>query len=279
MISRKLLFGLCIGLFSCCALQAQDGFFSGWLTRSDQAKSEQPSWMTPLVTVTPRLEQEFRSDFLVEQMPTGNDLINYDGGKGLELIPWDRVELLFNVPPYIEHNNPGSAAGDINGFGDVSFLQKFRLFSGNKEHGDYILTVFLGESVPTGSWKNGARAGAITPTLAGGKGFGNFDVQSTFGYGIPTDELHKTGHVLAWNTAFQYHLSEVLWPEFEINSSFYKQGENDGKKQTFLTPGIIFGRFTIRGHLRMAVGAGFEIAATHFHTYNHATVLTVRFPF
>jgi hypothetical protein len=52
-------------------LQAQDGFFSGWFDRSDQAKADQPSWMTPLVAVTPRLEQEFRADFLIEEMPPG----------------------------------------------------------------------------------------------------------------------------------------------------------------------------------------------------------------
>lgn len=236
--------------------------------------------MTPLVTVTPRLEQEFRSDFLVEEMATGNDLINYGGGKGLELIPWDRVELLFNVPPYIEHNNPApNNPATINGFGDVSFLQKFRILSANKEHGDYILTVFLGESVPTGSWKNGGRGGAITPTLAAGKGFGNFDVQSTFGYGVPTSELIKTGHAMAWNTTFQWHISDVFWPELEDNATFYQHGENDGHIQNFLTPGIILGRFSIKGHLKMAVGAGFQIATTQFHTYNHETVLTVRFPF
>jgi hypothetical protein len=63
MISRTLLFGLCVGFLACCALEAQDGSFSGWFERSDQAKADQPSWMTP------RLEQEFRSDFRVEQPP------------------------------------------------------------------------------------------------------------------------------------------------------------------------------------------------------------------
>jgi hypothetical protein len=30
----------------------------GWFATSDAAKEEQPHWMTPVVTVTPRLEQE-----------------------------------------------------------------------------------------------------------------------------------------------------------------------------------------------------------------------------
>jgi hypothetical protein len=39
------------------------------------------------------------------------------------------------------------------------------------------------------------------------------------------------------------------------------------------------GRFKIHGRVLASVGAGFQIAVTEFHTYNHATVLTVRFPF
>jgi hypothetical protein len=74
---------------SCCALRAQDGFFSDWLDRSDQAKADQPHWMTPLVTVTPRLEQELRSD----------------------------LELLFNLPPYLVHNAKRCS---------LSFLSPFR---------------------------------------------------------------------------------------------------------------------------------------------------------
>jgi len=94
-MKKTLLPALAAACIFCCALNAQDGFFSGWLQRSDQAKADQPHWMTPLATVTPRLEQGFRTDFLVEQMPTGDDLVNFGNTKGLELIPYERVELLF----------------------------------------------------------------------------------------------------------------------------------------------------------------------------------------
>jgi hypothetical protein len=109
----KPMFAPLTALLFCGALHAQDGFFDAWLQRSDQAKADQPHWMTPLATVTPRLEQEFRTDFLVEQMPTGDDLVNFGNTKGLELIPYERVELLFNVPPYIEHNNPKILDGSL----------------------------------------------------------------------------------------------------------------------------------------------------------------------
>src|SRR5437016_6552585 len=87
-------------------LAAQNGLSSDWFRRSGRAKADQPHWITPLATVTPRLEQEFRADFFIQPMQTGDDLLNLGGGKGLELIPTERVELLFNVPPYLEHNSP-----------------------------------------------------------------------------------------------------------------------------------------------------------------------------
>jgi len=270
---------LSLALFLCAICRsapAQDGLFGGWFDRSDQAKEDQPHWMTPLATVTPRLEQEFRTDFLVEQMPTGDELVNLDNGKGLELIPSEHVELLFNLPPYLEHNNPKIH----DGFGDVSFVGKYRLLSGNEQNGNYILTVFLGATAPTGTYTNGAKGGVITPTIAAGKGWGRFDVQSTAGAGFPTSHENTIGHAIAWNTAFQYHIPEAkMWPELEVNSTFWKDGTLDGHKQTFLTPGLIFGRFRLHGRLAMAVGGGFQIAGTHYHQYNHAGVFTVRFPF
>src|SRR5947209_13240536 len=141
--------------------QAQNGFCAQWFDRSDRAKADQPRWMTPIVTVTPRLEQEFRSDFVVQPFADGNPTVNFGNGKGVELIPYERVEVIVNVPPYLEHN--GSAVHD--GFGDVSFLGKYRIVARPEDRGNYIFTAFLGASIPTGSYSNGARAGVITPTI------------------------------------------------------------------------------------------------------------------
>jgi len=178
-----------------------------------------------------------------------------------------------NIPPYLEHSS-----SVYDGFGDVSFLGKYRLVARPEDRGNYVFTAFLGASVPTGSYSNGARAGLITPTIAAGKGWGDFDVQSTLSVGLPTSNTDIIGHAVGWNTAFQYHVS-VFWPEVELNSTWWKGGTLDARHLTFVTPGVILGRIPLYRRVRLAFGGAVQIATTHYHPYGHAYVFTVRFPF
>jgi hypothetical protein len=250
------------------------GWVGRWLGRVTATQAAQPHWMTPVATVTPRLEQEFRFDALHQGTSTGN-VTSLDGGKGLELIPTRNTELLINLPPYLLHENPSIP----DGWGDVSFLMKYRFLSRNEEHGAAIVTGFLGGSVPTGSHKNGSISAVVTPTLAAGKGWGKFDVQATLGGTFPVDSVDVLGHEVISNNAFQYHILKQLWPELEINSTFWSGGAHDGKKQTFVTPGVVLGRFPIHKRFAIVAGAGFQIATTHFHQRNHVFIGTLRMPF
>jgi hypothetical protein len=253
----------------------QDGYFSDWFARVDKTKDEQPHWVTPIATTTPRLEEEYRYDQVWQPNAKGITTDSYDGGKGLELIPFEKVEVIFNVPPYIDHNNPSVR----NGWGDVAFLVKYRLLSANEGHGSYILTAFLGWSLPTGQFSNGALHPVITPTIAYGKGFGNFDLQGTFGAALPTADTSILGRTLTWNNTFQYRVFRKFWPEVELNSTFFQDGKNDGRKQNFVTPGLVMGRFRLVGRVGFTVGAGYQIATTQFHSTNHNAILSIRFPF
>jgi hypothetical protein len=47
---------------SSTSASAQDGFFADWFNMVSKTQAEQPHWITPLATTTPRLEQEFRYD-------------------------------------------------------------------------------------------------------------------------------------------------------------------------------------------------------------------------
>ncbi len=253
---------------------AQDGFFDEWQKRASESQAEQPHWVTPVATTTPRLEQELRFDLAWREQPDTSELANYGGTKGVELIPTRRTEIIIGVPGYITHT---SAAPD--GFTDMSFLLKYRVLAANEENGAYILTLFLGATIPTGSYRNGNADAVVTPTIAGGKGWGTFDFQSTFGVGIPTAGAATFGHPIAWNTTFQWHMDKRVWPEFEVNSTFWGDGTNEGNKEVFLTPGVVFGRFPIRGRLGFTAGAGYQVAATRFHRYDHNAILTLRMPF
>jgi hypothetical protein len=252
------------------------GFISDWFSMVGKTQAEQPHWVTPLATVTPRLEQEFRYDISRQVQPNGTTVLeNFDGGKGLEVIPEPHIELLLNLPPYLVR----STNGVPDGYGDVSFLMKYRFASANEEHGNYIITAFFGGSIPTGSYTNGTKEGTITPSLALGKGWGNFDAITTIGAVLPVSETAVIGRQIVWNTTLQYRVFRKIWPETEINSTFYSNGPNDGKKQTFVTPGLMLGKFPIWHRLGLTVGTGVQIAATQFHSYNHRYIFTLRLPF
>ncbi len=284
-VARLLSFGL---FAATSAAVAQTGsFIAQYQSRVSATQAVQPHWVTPLVTVTPRLEQEFRSDFVRQTNTRGYDTWNLGNGKGVEIIPARRIELLFNLPPFFDHTQPGVR----DGFGDISFNSKFRVLSRNEESGNAIVTVFLAASLPTGKNGNGSCCAVVTPTLAMGKGFGQLALTTTFGGTLPVSNAVKLGHTMTWNNVAQYRLASrgaarFFWPEVELNSSFFSGGANDGKIMTFATPGVIIGRIPLRrnasgepGRLGLTFGAGEQIAVTHFHTYNHGLVLTTRIPF
>ncbi len=265
---------------------APGSFFARYQTRVTATQNQQPHWITPLVLVTPRLEQEVRSDFVRQTNTKLQDTWNYGNSKGLEIIPFSRVELLINFPPFFNHDT-----GAKDGFGDVSFNSKFRIFSRNEESGNAIVTAYLAASVPTGKNGNGSCCAVVTPSIGGGKGFGLLALETTFGGSLPVTNATGLGHTMTWNNVAQYRLAKegiarFFWPEVEFNSSFYSGGSNDGKIATFGTPGLVIGRVPLShdasgkpGRLGLTFGAGEQIALTHFHTYNHGIVLTARMPF
>ncbi len=264
-----------LATISVSAQTTQSSFTARWLAYVSSTQAAQPHWVTPIVLVTPRLEQEFRADF-VRQLTAGRQQVwLYDNGKGLELIPARHIELLFNLPPYQQH----SASNLQDGLGDVSFLMKYRLLAANEKSGNYIFTAYIGGSVPTGTYKNGAASALVLPSIGGGKGWGNFDLESTLGGTLPVDSTQTVGRSVVWNTVAQYHTHNFFWPELESNATYFYGGPNDGKRQNFLTPGLMLGRFPLHNRVGATFGAGMQIATSHDHLYNHALVLTGRIPF
>ena len=258
------------------------GLFSAYRARASATQVNQPQWATPLVTTNARIEQGLRSDFVRQTAPNGASTWNFGNTKGLQLIPLPRMELRISPPPFFEHSAPANP----DDFGDIAFRLKYRLYGSNEQHHNAIVTAELSASLPTGKNGNSNCCAIITPTMDLGKGFQKLDWQTTFGATLPASNTNKLGRSLSWNNALQYHATKLLWIEDEFNSTFYFGGKNDGKQQTFITPGIVVSRIPLlRGRpgaparLAITLGAGEQIALTHFHTYNHSPVFTFRLRF
>jgi hypothetical protein len=151
-------------------------------------------------------------------------------------------------------------------------LHRHRVVSGQAPIGDEAFT---------------NHAYVITPTLAAGKGWGNFDIQASVAVPVPVEFENKIGTSLASNLALQYHFAKYFWPEFEFNDTYWFDGERGGKDQLFLTPGIIFGPFPIsqRAKLNFGVEVSVRCSPTKLTLepltpmYNHAVLFTSRMGF
>lgn len=263
------------------AAKPSENFYAWWSARTNATQAKQPAWPVPLVTTYTGLFQVVRTDIVRQIAPARTDTWNIDNGKGVNFIPWSHVEIAIDLPPYIKHNTKA-----VDGWGDFSFLAKYRLASGNAMYGNYDLSVWALTTFPTGQAKNGSTNPSVQPNLGGGKGFGKLDIVSTIGATLPTGNpaTNSSGRPVLWNTVAQYKIGKIFWPELESNATFYKGGSNDGKTQEFVTPGIIIGRCALhptdaKSRPGLAFGGGMQIATSQFHAYNHGLVLTGRWVF
>src|SRR5467141_3227467 len=251
------------------------GWVHSWLRKVDQVRASQPHFLSPIVTTHVLLVQQFRYDMSWQQDPTGGTVTsNYGASRGLEIIPTTRLEVGLFPPPYVAHQSKTP-----DGFGDLSWQVKFRAFSATEGKGDYFVGFFLGGSFPTGTTPNGLGHTVLTPTFAAAKGLGPWDIQTTIGANLPATGANVLGRMIVFNTAVDYRIKGKIWPMLEQNSTFWSGGTLDGKKEVFLTPGLVLGSFPLAERLHLSIGSGVQIAATQFHQYNHRWILSVRFPF
>ncbi len=86
-------------------------------------------------------------------------------------------------------------------------------------------------TAPDGGANYTTRHFVFAPTIAAGKGWGDFDIQSTLGFTIPDDGASHAhaGETVPFNTAFQYRIAKYFWPEFEVNYTWWANGTREGK--------------------------------------------------
>jgi Putative MetA-pathway of phenol degradation len=272
---------LYVGLFLCLLLEAnspqmraQEVNKLSWLDRATITRSSQPHWVTPLITASANLEEAPIYDTARRITPHRTPVVIAGGPRGVQFVPIGKLQVTFGATPYTDHYD--SAVHD--GFGDTSFAFKYRMLSGNEEHGDYAVSVQLGASIPTGTYQNGQRAGTLTPNLLAEKAWGPFAIQTTFGVTLPTSDTRQIGRTFISNTAFQGHFARIFWPELETNFTNAHSGPANGNKQLFLTPGLLVGHFHLTRSMGITFGVGMQIAVTQYHTYNHSLLFSIRLP-
>jgi hypothetical protein len=273
--------GIALGRAQTTEEGQKGSFLDAYQRVVDKTQAEQPHWISPLFTTTPRVNQRFRYDVAGQSRPNGVDVLNYGGSKGLELIVLERVAVTLGIPAYLVRDSPH---GTQKGWADETFLVKYSPLAANEENGNYVVSAFFGVSVPTGSDPFTANKAIYTPTLAWGKGWGTrtkgFDIQSTLSVSIPSGDKERIGIPVLWNTTFQGHvLDEHFWPEFEMSLTHWSGGPSADRWQAIATIGFVAGRFPLSGRLHVDVGAGYQFAVSAFRTYDHAWLTTFRLPF
>ena len=228
-----------------------------WAERSAAAETAQPDWIAPLVTPSARLGNEIKYDQSRDRLRDGGTLDSFGGGRGADLILDPSLGITLGVPPYEQRSGARSAQG----FGDWPLLRvRRRLVAANADDGDYILTAMLQVAAPTGAAAFSAGAWSLYPALAFGKGWSGFDLQGTVGAALPAGHLQEVGTAALTNLTLQYHALPPLWPEVEINHTWWADGPRGGKSQLFLTVGVALGRLPLAQGLRSTVGVGYQKA-------------------
>ena len=251
-------------------------YFANWFVRVDKIRAEQPKWAPPLATTSPALQEVLRYDVSQQSLPGGHTLTSFGSGKGLEFIPAQNVQFIVGIPAWQTLDTSPCKEG----WADQTFLMKYRILSANAENGNYVLTAFFGLSVPNGSANYTTHHFVYTPTIAFGKGWGDFDVQSTLGVSVPDDSGTKTlGSPLALNVTAQYRLAKYFWPEVEANYTYWPNGTHESLNQLFITPGLVLGKFPIWSRVAVMFGAGCQVAVTDHPLYHRNLIVTGRISF
>jgi hypothetical protein len=250
-----------------------------------EARASQPAWSSPLVTTTGLLEQRVRFDVEQQHAGNGSDTTELDTSRALDLILGDSNEIQVALPPYEIRHNPTSPTQ--SGYADGSVLRlEQRLASSPADGDDYVVTAWLQVQAPAGIKAYTSGAWVLQPTLAAGKGWGDFDVQATIGGVLPTSNVQTLGRQIQTNVAFQYNVMEVFWPELEVNWTYYAGGQRNALNQVYLTPGLVIGRFDLSDVFRFTFGLGYQSAVSPDYrpkpltpSYNHEWIFSSRLNF
>lgn len=233
--------------------------------------------MGPLTHSDARIAQGMKLSVGNMSYPPGHPIV-YGNGHGIAMIAGQRFQFDFNPPSYFRNHS----SIEPDGFGNAAVQAKYRITSGNAQHGNYVFTAILYHGFGARAIQNQFLSAYYIPTLAAGKGFGRFAAISTVGGVLPTSKIWDQGRAVEWNLTGEVHTSAHTWMSVENNALFFHAGPLDGKSQDLITPA---GFLTIRrkdwapAHAAVVFATGMQIATTHYHFENHNLITEMRVMF
>ncbi|MGA7524654.1 MAG: hypothetical protein WBW84_19550 [Acidobacteriaceae bacterium] len=278
----RILIATLLGSAAVCASAAQpahgqETMWARFGNHNARMTDLQPAWMAPLIQSDSRLGQALRFSVAQSRAP-GERIISYGNNHGISLIGGTRWQLDLNPPAFFRNHS----AAFPDGWGNASTQLKYRVASGNAEHGNFAVTAIFAEGFAPRAYQNLALTGYSVPKLAAGKVFGHFDVQTTLDGVLPSGKIDQQGRAIEWNVTGQVHATSRTWFDVEDNAAFFFGGPIDGKTQNFLTPaGFLLVKENGWGfrHPAAVIDGGMQIATSRFYLYNHSLITELRILF
>ncbi len=237
----------------------------------------QPTWMGPLIESDGRLGQAMRFSVSNSSFP-GAHTLNYGNGHGISMIVQRRFQIDFDPPAFFR--NHSSLYKD--GFGNAGAQVKYRIASGNAEHGNFAVSAVLYHAFAPRVYQNQMLTSFYCPSIAAGKAFGRFALLGQVGGLLPTGKIAQQGRSVELNITAQVHAGAHAWFDIENNADFFHDGPFDSKMQNFITPEAFY---MIRHkewkpeHASVVFAGGMQIATSSTHEYNHNLITEMRLVF
>jgi hypothetical protein len=233
--------------------------------------------MAPLIQTDSRLGQGIKISVSNSQAPGVHQII-YGNGHGFGFIVARRFQFDYDPPSFFRNHSPALK----DGFGNAAAQIKYRIASGNAEHGNFAFTAVLSHDFPQRGCQNGNLTSINHPKLGAGRAFGRFNLQTMLDGSLPTGKIALQGRSIGWNTTAQLHPDPHVWLDLEDNATFNHGGPCDGTTQNFITPAAFY---MVRRkswgltHALLTFDAGMQIATTRFHSNNHNLITEMRVGF
>jgi hypothetical protein len=240
-------------------------------------KEVQPTWMGPLIQSDARIGQGIKFSVSKSDFPPVHPIV-YGNNKGLSMVVDRRFQVEFDPPSYFRNHS----STHQDGFGNAATQVKWRLASGNAEHGNFALTALLFHGFAPRGYQNQILSSYYVPAISAGKGFGRFVLLTNVGGFLPTAKIAAQGRTVEWNMTAQARATAHITFDIENNAAFVHASPDDGKTQNFITP-VAF--YTVRRkdwkpeHAAVVFDCGEQIATSSYHAYNHNLITEMRIMF